>query len=313
MDYRITHRTRYRYDEPVSLSYNLLLLSPRNTLFQSCSNFQVRISPQASLLEERVDRFGNAGHYFEIHKPHKILTITATSDVTTRQSPLIQPENSLPWDVAIQRIREDRDSDARLDRLFLLDSPMIKHTRSIEAFARESFPPGRPIVAAALDLTARINREFSYTPGSTNITTPLTEVMSTRQGVCQDFAHLQIACLRALGLPARYVSGYLETQPPPGKARLVGVDASHAWLAIKIPDLGWIPLDPTNNMIAGERHIMVGWGRDYSDVAPISGVIIGGSQHQLEVSVDVRPIEKNQLSGNSQHTSQPEFRDYQPI
>lgn len=313
MHYRVTHRTRYRYDEQVSLSYNMLLLSPRNTPMQTCNKSQVRVNPQVSMIEEKSDRFGNAGHYFEIHKPHKILTITALSDVTTHQYVPFNPENSMAWEVVVQRTIEDGDSGSRLDRLFLLDSPMVRHTKSIEEFARVSFPPGRPILVAALDLTARINREFRYTPGCTNVATPLTEVMTTRQGVCQDFAHLQIACLRALGLSARYVSGYLETQPPPGKPRLVGVDASHAWLAIKIPDLGWIPLDPTNNIIAGDRHVTVAWGRDYSDVAPITGVIIGGSQHQLEVSVDVKPIDDNQYTGNDQHLLQPEFRDNQTL
>lgn len=298
MHYRVTHRTQYRYEEPVSLSHNLLLLIPRVFQFQSRNRFQVRINPNPSLIEETLDRFGNQGRYFEIHKPHEVLTITTVSDVTTWPRMMPDPLEGATWEQVVERIRADADGEARTDRLFVQDSPLAASDESLRAFAAPSFTPGRPALAALLDLTERIHREFRYMPGTTDITTPIGEVMARREGVCQDFAHLQIACLRTMGLAARYVSGYLETLPPPGKPRLVGADASHAWLEAKLPGLGWIPLDPTNNMIAGERHVTVAWGRDYSDVTPVSGVIIGGSQHVLEVSVDVLPVDDPaQLSG----------------
>ncbi|MBF0448353.1 MAG: transglutaminase family protein [Magnetococcales bacterium] len=310
MKYQITHRTRYRYDETVSLSYNMLLLCPGHSQFQTRNNFQLQITPQPNLVENKNDRFGNIGHYFEIQKPHKILTITAVSHVKTFPYVSWEPERSLPWELAARRTREEGDSDFRLDRLFLLDSPLVSYNTALEEFARPSFPPGRPALAAAMDLTARIHREFRYAPGTTHVATTLSEVLLSREGVCQDFAHLQIACLRAMGLAARYISGYMETCPPPGKPRLIGADASHAWLAVYIPDMGWIPLDPTNNVVAGESHITVAWGRDYSDVAPISGVITGGAQHTLEVSVDVLPVEEHPNSADPSYSFQPELRGY---
>ncbi|MBF0399240.1 MAG: transglutaminase family protein [Magnetococcales bacterium] len=298
MHYHITHRTQYLYNEPVSLSHNILLLTPRTTRFQQLNRFETRIDPKPSLMEEMSDRFGNSKRYFEIHESHEVLNITARSEVTTCRRDLSILERSMPWEQVVRRLREDRDAKSILNRLFLLVSPLAEPGKAILDFVTPSFPPGRPVLEAVWDLTGRIHQGFRYAPGSTEISTPLHEVMKRREGVCQDFAHLQIAALRLMGLAACYVSGYLETRPPPGQPRLVGADASHAWIAVRIPDLGWIPFDPTNNVVAGESHIMVACGRDYSDVAPVSGIIIGGSHHTLEVSVDVLPVPENAFHGS---------------
>ncbi len=174
---------------------------------------------------------------------------------------------------------------------YLYDSDHVTTSADLAEFARRSFTPGRPWLAATLDLMLRIHREFVYDPAATSISTRLESVLALRRGVCQDFAHLQIGCLRSLGLPARYVSGYLLTTPPPGKPRLVGADASHAWISAWCPGVGWVDFDPTNNLVPTLGHITVGWGRDYGDVCPIKGVFIGGGEHAMKVSVDVQPID----------------------
>jgi transglutaminase-like putative cysteine protease len=176
---------------------------------------------------------------------------------------------------------------------FVFASPYIPPASEIRAFARSSFPEGRTLLMGAIDLMHRIHRDFRFDPSATNITTPLTRVLAERRGVCQDFAHFQISCLRSLGLAARYVSGYLLTDPPPGQPRLTGADASHAWLAVYCPHHGWVDLDPTNDVIVGQRHVVLGWGRDYGDVSPLRGVLLGGSEHSLHVGVSVVPLEQD--------------------
>lgn len=295
MRYRINHRTQYRYHEPVTLGHTLLVLAARNTPWQQRERFHLRIQPNPGALDEMDDWFGNHGHYFEVQKPHDQLVINAHSVVQTYPRPMPFPEETPPWEKVVVDFLKDRQPDQRLDRLFLLNSPMAMPFPALQDYAAFSFPKGRPLLAAVMDLTRRINTDFAYTPGSTTISTPLSEVLERRVGVCQDFAHFEIACLRAMGIPARYVSGYLETLPPPGQTKLMGVDASHAWIAVKVPELGWVDVDPTNDMFCGERHVTVAWGRDYNDVPPLRGMVIGGSPSFLEVSVDVIPVASDDL------------------
>ncbi len=238
---------------------------------------------------ERWDFFGNRVINFAIDDMHERLVVTSNSEValetTTAQLPL---GSNIPWQEAARRIHEEL-SDEHIDACqYLTDSPMAQVSPEIKRYAAHSFRQRRPVAEVVHDLMARIHHDFSYDPGFTTIATPLSEVLAHRRGVCQDFAHLAIACLRSHGLPARYVSGYIETQPPPGQAKLQGADASHAWFAVYDPDAGWLDYDPTNNQVPIDRHITVAWGRDYSDITPLKGVIYGGGvHHQADVAVDV--------------------------
>jgi len=208
---------------------------------------------------------------------------------------VLSPEAGLldspPWEAVRERVAADTTTPGLEARDFVLPSAFVPPDDAVWDYARASFPPGRPLLEAVRDLTRRIHQEFRYDPGFTTIVTPLAEVLAHRRGVCQDFAHLQIACLRSLGLPARYVSGYLETLPPPGKAKLQGADASHAWVSVYDPEQGWTDFDPTNDQLVGEQHITTAWGRDYGDVTPLKGIIFGGGEHTLEVAVDVERLE----------------------
>ena len=210
--------------------------------------------------------------------------------VEIRPSTPPRPNATPPWETVRDGLPLDTSSTGLDAFQFVFDSPCIRSSPELAAYCALSFRPGRPILEDALDLTHRIYHEFKYQPGSTSVNTPPSEVLRTRRGVCQDFAHVQIGCLRSLGLAARYVSGYLLTQPPPGQARLMGADASHAWLSIYIPQHGWVDLDPTNNIIPSLDHILLAWGRDYSDVCPVKGIFHGGGRHSVSVSVDVIPL-----------------------
>jgi transglutaminase-like putative cysteine protease len=225
--------------------------------------------------------------YFSVQDIHQSLEVTAVSHVRVAPRPLAESRSSAPWEKARRALRDDPDPEVREARQFVLESPFVSCSRAIRDYASESFPSGRALLEAVMDLTQRIYRDFTYDPHFTTLATPLSEVMGKRRGVCQDFAHLATACLRSLGLAARYVSGYLETLPPPGQAKLVGADASHAWIAVYLPGEGWAEFDPTNDCMAGERHITLAWGRDYGDVAPLKGVMSGGGSHTLKVAVDV--------------------------
>ena len=291
MKYRVTHTTAYRYSEPASLSQNELYLTPRSSNRQQVLQSQVTFVPQPQYLHRRIDYFGNIAHVLMIEQPHAELSITATSIVRTGRSLPVEPEASLPWEEVVRRLRKHpfpEDLDAYQ---FSFASPMVLITTEILAYARGSFPPGIPVLEGAMDLMGRIFTEFAYDKDASTVDTPVDQVLANRRGVCQDFSHLAIACFRSLGLAARYVSGYLETLPPPGKAKMVGADASHAWVSVYVPDEGWIDLDPTNNILPGEMHITVAWGRDYSDVAPVKGVVMGGGLHSLSVEVDVARME----------------------
>lgn len=288
MNYLVTHTTRYRYSETVNLCHNEVRLGPRELPHQVCTRQLLEVTPRPSSFRERTDFFGNRVHYFSIQVPHQELTVTATSHV--RLSPRNLPmdvENGIPWEAARDRLRDGFAPETVAARLFALDSPLVGVSRPLRQYAAPSFPQRRPLLACAKDLMSRIFTEFEFKPDFTTVSTPLSEVLAHRKGVCQDFAQLAIGCLRAMGLAARYVSGYIETIPPPGKARLKGADVSHAWFSVYAPDSGWIDFDPTNNVMPEGRHITIAWGRDFADVTPLKGVVFGGGRHSLQVSVDV--------------------------
>ena len=285
MLYRVNHTTKYHYSEPVTLCHNLVHLTPRQGPRQSLRKTQILVAPLPGVLVQEVDYFGNATLFFTIQEPHPELTVTANHLVDIAPAP--EPTAGMPWDEAVTRIVEDRSPEGLDAYQFVFNSRYVKTGTELLEYAGPSFPPGRPLGECVLDLTGRIHEEFTYDPQATTIATPLAEVMSQRRGVCQDFAHLEIGCLRSLGLPARYVSGYLSTQAPPGGRRLVGADASHAWLAVYCPGGDWLAVDPTNNQVPKDKHITLAWGRDYDDVSPIKGIILGGGRHTVRVSVDV--------------------------
>ena len=290
MKYLITHRTIYHYSSDVALCHNEARLLPRETSWQQCHPSRLAIRPRPALSVERRDFFGNRVLYFVIQDIHQQLEVAVTTEVRVLGArPLAESGSSLPWEQARAALRETPAPEMIEARQFVLDSPFVAAAPTFREYAAPSFPPGRPLLEAMADLNRRIHEEFTYDPHFTTVATPLNQVLRERRGVCQDFAHLAIACLRALGLAARYVSGYLETLPPPGQPRLVGADASHAWLAMYVPGAGWAEFDPTNDCIPGEKHITLAWGRDYGDVAPLNGVMTGGGSHTLDVSVDVAP------------------------
>lgn len=288
MRYRVVHRTRYAYSQPVVLAHSEARLEPRPTPLQACGACTIDIDPLPAVRAAHDDAFGNRVLYFAQQEAHQSLTVTATSEVEVGAAPPAPP--SPAWEETVRRLREDGDAESRLARQFALDSPGAAATPELHAYAAPSLSPGRPLLEAVADLNRRIHRDFTFDPTSTTVATPLVEVLAQRQGVCQDFAHLAIACLRAHGLPARYVSGYLETEPPPGQARLQGADVSHAWFAVYLPGVGWVDFDPTNDLLPADRHVTTAWGRDYTDVTPLKGVIFGGGPHTLEVSVDMQRL-----------------------
>ena len=287
MKYRIVHHTAYRYSEPASLSQNELVLAPRQTAVQQVLDHRLTVVPDPQYTDLRTDYFGNNIQIFMVQHPHTELTMTATSLVETRSPADLVPERTPAWEEVTRQL-SDHVGPVELDAFqFVFPSPMIAITPDVLDYARASFPPKLPVLKGAVDLMGRIFAEFTYDKSATTVDTRVDQVLTKRKGVCQDFAHLAIGCLRSLGLAARYISGYLETQPPPDKPKLVGADASHAWLSLFVPGLGWIDLDPTNNLLPGERHMTLAWGRDYADVTPVKGVVMGGGVHKLSVSVDV--------------------------
>jgi transglutaminase-like putative cysteine protease len=289
--YQIVHATNYSYSEPVPLCQNEVHLKPRDTARQSCLSHRLAISPAPHKLEGYRDYFGNQIQFFTIQDRHCELSVAAHSEVELAPADYLPPEQTAAWE-QVRAAMQGSSDDGNLEvRQFVFDSPHVTASVELAEYARGSFAPGRPWLEAALDLLARIYGEFVYDPTATNVSTPLDTVLAMRRGVCQDFAHLQIGCLRSLGLPARYVSGYLLTTPPSGQPRLTGADASHAWLSAWCQEYGWVDFDPTNNVVPSLEHVTVAWGRDYSDVCPIKGVFVGGGQHSVNVSVNVEPIE----------------------
>jgi transglutaminase-like putative cysteine protease len=289
---RVVHRTSYHYGEMVTTSRHEARLSPREHEHQHTISHTIEIMPRPVLRRRRFDYFGNRALHFSLDEPHRALEVVATSVVEVQ--PLILPDlaRTPPWETVRDRLRRDRKRDVLDAYEMTFESPHVPWLAALGEYATPSFPPGRPVLQAVRDLVHRIHGDFVYDARATDVSTPLGRVLEARRGVCQDFAHLALGCLRALGLAGRYVSGYLLTRPPPGKPRLVGADASHAWIATWVPELGWIDFDPTNDLIPGEEHVTIGHGRDFSDVTPIRGVILGGGAHALEVSVDVAPTDQ---------------------
>jgi transglutaminase-like putative cysteine protease len=289
MKYTIHHKTKYTYLEPVSLCYNIARLVPRNTNEQNCKNTSIEITPQPDRINEYEDFFGNKVIYFSIEKEHWELTVNVTSEVERLFSgPKKIPAQPNAGPQEIKQELLNLKEDAMDIQQYSFETVMTAPSEEVLNYALQSFLPGRSVFDATENLTRRIYEDFEYKPGHTNIATPLSEVMQERKGVCQDFAHLAIACLRAVGLPARYVSGYIETLSPEGVEKLIGVDASHAWFSVYIPQMGWTDFDPTNNCLVSDQHITIGWGRDYADIAPLEGIILSSGSHELTVSVDVK-------------------------
>lgn len=289
MKYHVFHGTTYRYSQPVSLCHNQVHLTPRTTGRQTCLQSAVMISPAPSSQSGWTDTFGNHVQFFSVETPHDELQVVARSEVEVTLAPAgsLQLQPAPTWEVIRQHLQSPQGEEWLAAAQFCTPSTFVHPSAEALDYAAASFPPGRPILDALLDLTSRIFHDFKYDQNATGVFTKPAEVFRSRRGVCQDFAHLQISCLRSLGLAARYVSGYLVTQPPPGTPKLVGADASHAWLSVYCGDAGWIDFDPTNNLIPDLRHITLAWGRDYADVCPIQGVLIGGGQSTLSVAVDI--------------------------
>jgi transglutaminase-like putative cysteine protease len=275
------------YHEQVSLCHNIAMLSPRDTATQTCKSSNIIISPLPEVLDSHTDFFGNKAIYFVVEQEHDTLSVTVNSVIEKIPSPVNTTINTISWE-AVRDMLEASTGQYIDEKQFIAVTDMTAPTTAISNYAAASFTPGQSIFKAVYHLMQRIYTEFKFTPGFTTISTPLSTVMEERKGVCQDFAHLGISCLHAMGLPAKYISGYIETLAPEGKVKLTGVDASHAWFSVFIPEMGWVDFDPTNNKIPDEQYITVGWGRDYFDVVPLKGVIMSSSSHEMRVSVDVR-------------------------
>lgn len=291
MRYHVTHSTTYDYDEPVTLCQNLAHLTPRELAGQRCLDTRLAISPRPAVISERVDYFGNPATFFSLQEPHRRLVIQAEHTIELQPSANPDPGQSPPWEEARELLASHRQPELVRAYQFVLGSRYAGTNPELRDYTASSFTPGRPILLAVLDLMHRIHTDFVYDPQATTVSTPLGEVFAQRRGVCQDFAHLQIACLRGLGLASRYVSGYLCTTAAPGQQCLVGADATHAWLGVWMPTIGWVAVDPTNDQMPTDKHLVLAWGRDYDDVSPVKGVILGGGRHSVHVAVAVVPVE----------------------
>ena len=291
MRYRVVHSTTYTYEEIVSIGHNEVRLEPRGTSTERCLSTELAIEPAPAVRASERDYFGNLTSFFTLQEPHHRMVIVATSELEITPAPSPVSDASPAWDAHRDGLLGDVSEAGLHAREMTFESPLVPVTSQFAAYARPSFEAGRPIVEAVLDLTRRVHEDFEYRPGATSVTTPVAAVLEQRFGVCQDFAHLEIACLRALGLPARYVSGYIRTRSAPDREQLVGADASHAWLAVWCGAAGWIGVDPTNDLVVSDRHVTLAWGRDYGDVSPVKGVVLGGGGHTVEVAVDVEPLD----------------------
>jgi transglutaminase-like putative cysteine protease len=290
MRYAISHQTAYRYNNAVSVSHHLVRLTPRELPYQRCLGYNLTTEPISALAEGHRDYFGNIVNFVSIEGPHRHLVVESHCEVEVNPRSVVSPEATPPWESVRELCRGDTYNSAGEACEFSFPSPLIPLLPVLGSYAASAFRRGTPLLEAGIQLMRQIHTDFEFAPETTTVATPLEQVFRQRRGVCQDFAQLQIACLRALGLPARYVSGYLETAPPAGQQKLIGADASHAWLQLWCGESGWVDLDPTNNLLPGERHITLAWGRDFADVSPLRGVLVGSGNHQLEVAVDVAPL-----------------------
>ena len=289
--YRVVHETRSTYRSAVTLSQQYLHLTPRTFQYQQVEAHQIRVNPADKDNAEGKDYFGNETRRITVTTSHKLLQVHAESIVALlpRHGPA-QIKNSLPWEKLRLLLNQGMDAAILEANRYLFASPHVNCSAELQRYALISYKAGRPHLDAALELTQRIFDEFEFDNKATEISTPLEQVMKGRRGVCQDFAQLMIGCLRSLGLPARYVSGYILTHPPAGQPRMIGTDASHAWVSVFCPGLGWVDFDPTNRCLVQCEHITLGWGRDFSDVTPMRGVVLGGGKQALEVRVTVSPL-----------------------
>lgn len=293
MRLHVLHESCYAYPSPVRLAQHQAHLVPARTPWQTLQTHQLFIDPEPAQRRDFTDAWGNAGCFFTLQTSHTHLRVLAESVVETLPRPTVS--HTLAWEAARERLRYHRHALWDPASEFAFASPYVPRHPDFAAYAAASFTPARPLLEAAQDLMGRIHRDFTYQPRATEVSTPALEVLTRRVGVCQDFAQVMIGCLRSLGLPARYVSGYLLTEPAPGHPRLVGADASHAWVAVYLPGSTveggvWAELDPTNNRAPGEDYVTLAQGRDYGDVAPLRGVLHGGGAHRLQVAVTVTPV-----------------------
>jgi len=288
--YDVSHRSTFSYASNVALSHHYLHLRPRPTPHQRVFASDLAVQPSPILMQERLDFFGNQVTDLTVQRAHDELTVEARSQVEVTAPLPVDPTLSPPWEAVARQLAEAKDAASREAQQFTYASPHVEIGAEAAALARKVLTPRRPLLDCLVALTQTINRDFTYKGGVTDIYTPVKEIIARRQGVCQDFAHLEIACLRTLGLAARYVSGYLLTRPPEGQPRRIGADASHAWVSLWCPGHGWIDADPTNDMLVADEHITLAWGRDYGDVSPITGSVVGGGKHQVTVAVDVVPM-----------------------
>jgi transglutaminase-like putative cysteine protease len=291
--FRITHTTQYEYEESIPLSHNIVRLRPRDFSMQTCLRHELIVIPAPAVKTVGLDYFGNHVTWFSLQESHTALKITSESEVQV--DPATRPDltQGPSWEQVLQILAAATDAQTLATRQFSFESPHVPLSAELAGYARVSFGADAPFLQCVLDLTERIYHDFKFLPGSTDVGTPVADVFHTRQGVCQDFAHLQIGCLRSMGFAARYVSGYVATHPPPGEPRLTGADASHAWVSVYAPDHGWVDFDPTNGLMPSDAHITVAWGRDYDDVGPAKGILIGGQRHWMDVAVDVVPFEES--------------------
>lgn len=286
--YRIEHRTEYRYSDAVSSSYGRVSLRPRDLPGQRCVDHELIVDPEPDDVSEWLDVYGNHTGYYHISRQHEVLTVTGRSTVEVDRPTWDAAVAARPWETA----RPTGALGARAVE-FTLPSARVQLVPDVRTYAGRSLTPGRPLLDAVVDLTHRIHADFRYDSTATTVSSTIADVLSTRAGVCQDFAHLAVAALRAHGLPCRYVSGYLATDPPPGRERMIGADASHAWAAVRLPDDSWVGFDPTNDQLADERYTVLAWGRDYDDVAPLRGIIFTDAEtSEMTVSVDVAPLDE---------------------
>ncbi|MEZ5215703.1 MAG: transglutaminase family protein [Ilumatobacteraceae bacterium] len=290
--YQVRHVTRYRYGTPVSAGYNVAFLTPRSTLTQVVERTDLTIDPGPHERYSHLDVFGNEATYWSMTRPHDDVTITATSVVRLDATGMLPRADDIGWEATVRALDVGRSAELLAARPFRVSSPLVPSIAGLREFAAQSFAPGRTLEDALVDLNHRIFAGFEFDADFSEVSTPLSEVLAHRRGVCQDFAHLMVGAVRSVGLAARYVSGYIETEPPPGVEKLVGTDASHAWCSVFVPGAGWLELDPTNDAVRPDRHVVVAWGRDYSDVAPVRGVVFGPpSAQRLDVGVDVQRLD----------------------
>jgi transglutaminase-like putative cysteine protease len=291
MRYQVEHQTLYSYDIPVIQSQQLLHMMPRQTDFQQCVSYTLACEPIPAEQSRRLDFFGNHNDYVTLLVPHESLEVTSRFQVDVQPRPILAELLQSPAWESVHDTLQLHATQHLSATPFVYATAKVQVSEALASFARQCFTPQRSLLDAAMALTQHIYTEFEFDPQATDISTPLDEVLRGRRGVCQDFAHLMIGALRSLGLACRYVSGYILTHPPAGQPRLVGADASHAWVSVYCPVYGWVDFDPTNNCLVQQEHITVAWGRDFSDVSPMRGVVLGGGQQHLTVNVTVTPLE----------------------